>query len=300
MIGAACFWGAAATLAKFLLNQQMDPLLLVQARVSFSCIVLCVVLAIASPGLLRIRLSDFWRFALLGILGLAGANITYYVTIRESSVATAITIQYTAPLFVMAYEVFRSEEKFTGMKLIAAVLAVLGCLLVVTGFDFSGIQISQLGLLTGIGSILTFSFLAIATRHLLARYSMWTVTFYSIACASMFWLLINIPRTERMGELSLNSWTALFLLAMVSVLIPNLLFAAGLRLVVPSRAVITSTLEPVVAIVTASVFIGETIGPAKAAGAGLVIVAIILLQLRREEGEELSVVDRRDVVHDAQ
>jgi drug/metabolite transporter, DME family len=294
IIGAACFWGAAATLAKFLLNKQMDPLLLVQARVSFSFVVLLVVLAIVSPGSLHIKLADFGYFTLLGVVGLAGANITYYVTIRESSVATAITIQYTAPLFVMAYEILRQEEEFTTAKLIAAVLALAGCILVVTGFDFSVIHISTLGLLTGFGSIITFSILTVVTRHLLVRYSMWTVTFYSIAFASVFWLLVNAPRTAQIGNVSFDSWTALFVLAMVSVLIPNLLFAAGLRSVVPSRAVITSTLEPVVAIATAAVFVGEKIGGAQIVGAGLVIGAIILLQLRREENEEIVLSEDRE------
>jgi drug/metabolite transporter (DMT)-like permease len=75
---------------------------------------------------------------------------------------------------------------------------------------------------------------------------------------------------------------------MVSVLIPNLMFAAGLRHVVPSRAVITSTLEPVVAIVTAALFVGEEVGVVQVIGALLVITAIVLLQLKREEKDELT------------
>jgi drug/metabolite transporter (DMT)-like permease len=203
-------------------------------------------------------------------------------------------MQYTAPLFVMAYEVLRREEKFTGTKLVAALGAFLGCLLVVTGLDFTRLHISYLGLLTGIGSIVTFSFLTVATRHLLVRYTAWTVTFYSVAFASLFWLVINAPRASGMLSVSAESWMALFALAMVSVLIPNLMFSAGLRSVVPSRAIITSTLEPVIAIGTAAVFIGEGIGIVQTAGAGLVIAAIVLLQFRREENEELTTVTLKE------
>jgi drug/metabolite transporter (DMT)-like permease len=288
IIGAAFFWGASATLAKFLLNQELDTLLLVQARVSFSFIVLLLAFGFFARQHLRIHASDLLRFALLGIIGLAGANFTYYFTIKESSVATAITIQYTAPLFVMAYEVFRGEERFTAIKLVAALLALAGCVCVVTGFNFSTLQISSMGLLTGIGSIITFSILTITTRHLLVRYGAWTVTFYSIAFASLFWLIINAPRTVLPQTTSPSLWLSLFALAMTSVLIPNLMFSAGLRHVVPSRAVITSTLEPVIAIITAAIFIGEQVGAVQTVGSLLVIVAIMLLQLTREDNDEIK------------
>ncbi len=284
VMGAAFFWGTSATFAKHLLNQRLDTLLLVQTRAAFSCVVLLVVFGLFARPFLRVRPKDLWRFALLGIIGLAGANFTYYFTIKESTVATGITIQYTAPLFVMAYEVLKHEEKFSFAKLVAATMSLTGCFLAVTGFDMSTMRITPVGLLSGIGSIITFSFLTIYMRHLLVHYRVWTVTFYYITFASLFWMIVDppwvlIPRVPDPG-----TWGDLFVLAMASVLVPNLLFTGGLRFLVPSRAVITSTLEPVVAIVTAAVFIGEVIRPVQAAGAALVIMAIIVLQLRRESG----------------
>jgi len=284
IIGAASLWGASATLAKSLLNQRLDTLFIVQTRTSFSCVVLFAGLLIVSPRLLRIRYGDIWRFAFLGILGLAGANFTYYFTIKESNVATAITIQYTAPLFVMAYEIWRKEERYTLNKLIAAVLSLTGCFLAVTGLDLTVMRISNLGLLTGAGSILSFTFLTIATRHLLVRYSSWTVTFYGIASAAVFWLVLNPPQRIIAAQPSSETWLTLFILAMASVLVPNLLYTSGLRYVVPTRAVITSTLEPIVAIVTAALFLGELLNGVQLVGAMLVILAIVLLQVSRERG----------------
>ncbi|MBI5471765.1 MAG: EamA family transporter [Ignavibacteriae bacterium] len=282
IIGAAAFWGAAATLAKFLLNQQIDTLLLVQTRSTFSAVTMLVFLLLLSPRALRIRLTDLWRVAILGILGLAGANFTYYFTIKESTVATAITIQYTAALFVMAYEVLTREEQFTAVKALAAVLSLAGCVCAVTGLDFSVMQISSLGLLTGIGSILSFSLMTILTRHLVAGNSAWTVSFYSITFAGLFWSCINPPWLLPGQIAGTSVWLALVFLAMTSVLIPNLLFTAGLRYLVPTRAIITSTLEPVIAIATAALFIGERLSVIQLLGAALVIAAIIILQFQKE------------------
>jgi drug/metabolite transporter (DMT)-like permease len=299
IVGAAGLWGASATLAKFLLNQRFDTLLLAQTRVTFSSIILALYFIVSARAYFRVAQKDLWRFAMLGVFGWAGANFFYYFTIQESSVATAITIQYTAPLFVMAYEIWKKEERFTGVKVLAALLSLAGCFLAVTGLDLSTMRVTPLGLFTGIGSIFSFAFLTIFTRHLLTRYSALTVTFHGILFASIFWLAINPPWNVVAQGLSGDAWGALLILAVVSALIPNLLYSAGLRFLVPSRAVIASTLEPVIAIVTAAVFIGEMLSSVQAIGAALVILAIIILQLRQESATIPKLLDADQEVSDA-
>jgi drug/metabolite transporter (DMT)-like permease len=120
------------------------------------------------------------------------------------------------------------------------------------------------------------------TRHLVSRYALWTVTFYAIASAAVFWLFVQPPWVIASMDLSADVWGGLIVLAIVSILIPHTLYFSGLRYVVASRAIITSTLEPVVAIVTAAFFLGEYLAFGQTVGAFLVLGAIVLLQLRRE------------------
>ncbi len=292
IMGAAFFWGVSATGAKFLLNQQIDTLLIVQSRVTITCVLLFVFYLLFKPHLLRVATRDLWRFALLGILGIAGANFTYYFTIKESTVATGILIQYTAPLFVMGYAVIAKEERFTTIKLSAALISLFGCFLAVGGV--AEITITPVGMLTGAGSVFCFAFMSIFTRHVLQRYNVWTLTFYSITFASIFWLMVNPPWRVAAAGLSWNVWWALAGLAVVSVLIPHSLFFGGLRFVVASRAVITSTLEPVVAIASAALLIGEYLEPVQILGALLVIAAIVLLQMRREASTIITTIPSTD------
>ena len=286
MVASGAFlWGCAATVAKLLFARRVDTVLLVQTRVTFSVIIMGCVLALLRRDLLRVRLNDLWRMALLGIVGIAGANYTYYVLIREASVAIAILLQYTAPLFVMAYAAFTREEELTGVKLLAAILALAGCYFAVGGFEAAG-GLPAGALAVGILAALCFAFLTVFTRHLLSRYSIWTVTLYSFAFASLFWLLVNPP--WRIVEVSPPApmWFALVGLSLISVLLPYSLYFAGLRHVVSSRAIIISTLEPITAIVTAGLIAGERLTELQALGAVLVLGAIVLLQLRREKGGE--------------
>lgn len=282
VMGAAALWGISATAAKSFLNQDVSTLLIVQTRVTFSCLLMALFFGVFKRDVLKVRITELWRLALLGVLGVAGANFTYYFTIKESTVATGIIIQYTAPLVVMAYASLSGEERVTLVKLVAAVVSLFGCYLAVGGYDLSVLNLTRAGLVSGIGSVLCFAFLSIYTRHLLVRHSVWTITFYAILFASLFWLVVQPPWVVLELGISNELWIALFTLGVVSVLIPHTLYFAGLQYVVPTRAIITSTLEPVVAIGSAAFVLGELLDPMQAVGAVLVLTAIVLLQMYRE------------------
>ena len=283
IIGAAVLWGVSATAAKALLNQRLDPVLVVQSRVTFSLILLLIYFLLFRPQFLRVRLSELWKFALLGCIGVAGTNFTYYYTIRESTVATAILIQYTAPLVVMLYAVWSRQERFTVARFTAMCLSLLGCFLAVGAYDRSILTITPTGVVTGIASILGFAFLTVFTHYVLRTHSVWTMTLYSILFATLFWLVVNPPWVIAQAEVQLPAWGALFLLAIFSLLIPHTLFFGALRWIVPSRAIITSTLEPIVAIGSAALYLGEVLAPLQAVGAVLVLAAILLLHFYPEE-----------------
>jgi drug/metabolite transporter (DMT)-like permease len=283
ILGAAFFWGCSATAAKVLLNAHLDTLLIVQTRVSISALLMGGAYLLIDPALLRVRREDLWRFALLGVGGIAVTNFTYYFVIRESTVATAIIIQYTAPVAVMAWGVVSGEDRVTMLKLLAAAMSLAGCFLAVGGYEKALFTLSPLALLSGIGSVVSYSFLTIYLRRLLRRYSLWTTVFYAILFASLFWLLLNPPWKVLATDLPGSTWGALALLAIFSVLVPHSLFVGGMRYLVPSRAMITGTFEPVVAILSAAIVLGERLELPQLFGAALVLAAIVVLNARPEE-----------------
>ena len=283
IVGAAVLWGVSATAAKALLNQRLDAVLMVQARVTFSALILLAYMFLFQPHLLHVHWRDLWKFALLGCVGVAGTNFTYYFTIRESTVATAILIQYTAPLVVMLYAVWSREERFSVAKVAAMLLSLTGCFLAVGAYDRSVLTITPVGIVSGIASILGFAFLTLFTRTILRKHNVWTMTFYSIFFASLFWLVFNPPWAVVAAGVRYESWGALFLLAVFSLLIPHSLYFGALRWIAPSRAIITSTLEPIVAIGSAAFFLGELMAPPQIIGAVLVLAAILLLHFHPEE-----------------
>lgn len=283
---AALFWGIAATIAKFLFEFEINPLDLVQTRVTFSAVIMMGYFFLFKRRFLVISLEDIHMFVLLGLIGIAGSNFTYYFTIQNTNVATAILLQYMAPLLVFFYAAISKSESLNFFKLLAGGISIGGCYLVVAGKDFSLITISQLGLLSGIASAFCWAFANVYLKLILKKYSVWTTLAYSFIVASIFWLVINPPWNYIKNDYSGNIWIVFFVFAVISVLIPHTLYFNGLRYITPSRAIITATFEPIVAILSAYFLLQDYLNWIQIIGAVLVISAILILQLKQEENKD--------------
>ena len=124
---AAFLWGVSAALGRAIFTGKLplsaaairpiDPLILSQTRTTFSLLVLLPLL-VASQGWQRIKLParDLAYCFLLGTLGVAVSNYFYYVAIQRTNVATAIIVQYTAPVWVLFYVVARGQQKLSSAK----------------------------------------------------------------------------------------------------------------------------------------------------------------------------------------
>ena len=77
---------------------------------------------------------------LLGILGVAASNYFYYLAIQRTNVATAIMLQYTAPMWVLFYMVARRRQTATLSRWVAVALVVSGIALVIGGFGHNGLD----------------------------------------------------------------------------------------------------------------------------------------------------------------
>ena len=105
----------------------IDPLVLAQSRTTVALLILAPILWLKNRESLRLRSSHLLQFFLLGILGLAASNYFYYLAIEKTTVATAIVLQYVAPVWVLLYMLTRRLQRATLMRISGVVLAVVGC-----------------------------------------------------------------------------------------------------------------------------------------------------------------------------
>ncbi|MCX7985152.1 MAG: DMT family transporter [Bacteroidetes bacterium] len=275
---AVCFWGSSAPLAKFLITNKYSTVMVVQTRTLISFLVLAGWFLLVKPQYFKIERRDILAFAILGTCGLALTNFFYYFTIVESTVATAILLQYTAPVLVVVYTgLITRTENISKYHLFTLMLAVLGCVLAVTNGSCTSVQIKGWAMVTGPLSALTYALQIVLTKRLLEKYSLWTVLILMFGFASLFWLIIHPPWIILSEGYTASDWTIFFIFALVSILVPQAAFAKGLSYLGASTAGILTTLEPIVAIGLALIIVHESIGILQAVGGALVLTAVCIL-----------------------
>jgi len=277
---AVAFWGTAAPIGKHLILTRFDTLTITQTRTSLAFILLVFFFVIKNRNMFRVQVRDIWKFAVLGVIGLAVTNFTYYFTVKESTVATAILVQYSAPVWVLLYSVWiLKEDTLDWITVLSLVGALAGCYFAVTSGSMKDISLRGWALLTGPLSALTFAYQVIATKQMLKRYPMWTILLYAFGFATMFWLLINPPWNFIQRNYHAADWGFLWMFALISILIPQAAFASGLRLIDASKAGIVSILEPVFAIGAAFLILGESLNAVQIFGGCMVLAAVAALEI---------------------
>jgi len=299
---AALSWGIAASLGRAAFTGrllpsaqalQIDPLILSQSRATFSFLALFVFL-IVKRGWKNLKLPavDFGQMVLLGVLGVAASNYFYYLAIQKTNVATAIILQYTAPVLVLLYMVARGRQKATLQRVAAVLLAVVGSALAIGVGGNGGFRLNGVGVIAAMLAAVSFSFYNIAGHGILARYDRWIVLLYTTFSAGAFWLVVNPPWKVAAAHYSGMAWGFLLVFAVVSMLAPFSFYFAGLQHLEPTRAIVVSCLEPVFSIVIAAVALAETMRSVQLAGIVLVLGAIVVVQLPdRAATEEAPVVE---------
>jgi DME family drug/metabolite transporter len=302
-IASATFlWGISATLGRaaftgYLLPgavslKQIDPLILSQSRATLSLAVLLpVLLARRGASVLRVPGRELMQFFLLGIFGVAVSNYFYYVAIQRTNVATAIILQYTAPVWVLLYTALRGAQRPSARKSMAVALAVAGCALAVGLVGSCHFRMDVVGVTAALLSAFSFALYNVGGHNVLARYDRWKVLMWVLVGTSAFWICVNPPWKIVAAHYGRHEWEFMLVFSLVSVLAPFSCYFAGLQYLEPTRAIVASCLEPVISIVIAALVLGELVRPVQTVGIVLVLVAIVLIQLpeRAARSEELVV-----------
>jgi drug/metabolite transporter (DMT)-like permease len=294
---AALFWGVAASMGRAVFTGRLlsgshalrpiGPMILTQTRISFSFLILTpIVLWLGGRSALTVgSWKDLWRCFLLGILGMSAANFFYYMSMQKTTVATAIIVFYTAPVWVVLYLVARRRQRATARRVGAVAAAVVGCALAIGIGGPAHLRINGMGLAAGLLGAAAFAFYNVYGHVILARHERWRVLVYAFLGATLFWLLVNPPWRIAAAQYSAKEWGFMVMFAVVSLLLPFSFYFAGLQYLDATRAVVTSCLQPVFAILFAAALIGESLYWLQGVGIVIVLVATVIIQVpdRAEE-----------------
>lgn len=268
------------------LGMAIVPVDLAAARALAAAVLIVAYLAVADRRALRVRAKDVPFLAAFGVFGLAAVHFTYFKTLSLTGVATAILLEYLAPILVLVFSVVFLGDR-PGWRLpVAVALSVAGCALMV-GVLGGTMRVSQAGIAWGLASAFFFALYTLMGKYAAGRYAPWTLLAYGLIAATIFWLVYLGPVRVVAVYADPRAFAAVVFVAVVSTIIPFGAFLHGLHHIQATEASVTSTLEPAVAGVGAFFAFGETLGVLQLLGGALVLAAILLVQIRGMHQEPL-------------
>lgn len=282
IIIAASFWGCMGIFVRKLAEFGFSAIQIVSIRITLAALFFSLILFIKNRAGFKISLRDIPLFLGLGIGSILLFTICYFSAITIMPLSTAAILLYTSPIWIMLMSAILFHEKITRQKIIALALAFAGCVLV---SGISGDGITAVGLLLGIGSGIGYGLYSILGTIALRKYSPYTVTTYTFLIAAIGSWFINHP-ADMLSKFSSATDNGLILLslltALVTAVIPFLLYTLGLRSVEASKAGILATVEPMVATIVGIVYFSEALTLLSGLGIFLILSAVVILNKREK------------------
>ena len=195
--------------------------------------------------------KDIGIFALLGSI-LAFHWVAFFLSIQLSSVAIGVLTFSTFPIFTTLLEPLVNKEPIKLQNLLLALIAFAGVALVMPSMDFQ--QQDTQGVLWGIASGISFSFLALISKRMVAQYSSNTVSFYQNGIAA---LILAPFFTQSILAGTLSDWGYLLVLGIIFTGIAHTLFINSMKSLQAQTASLIASLEPVYGIALAWIVLNE-------------------------------------------
>ena len=280
---AAVLFAISGTASKFLFHSGITPYQLIQLRTTLAFTSLLIWLCLRHSALLKISITDLPYFLALGVLGIGAAQFFYLFAISKINVAAAILLHYTGPIFVALYVVFVQRQKIGITSILAIFGTLAGCFLVVGAYNLQLLALNRVGVISGMLAAVSFAIYSVLSDYGMRKYAPWTVLLYGMLFAALIWNVLHPPLQAFLHRYSPVQWGWIFFIGICGTVFPFGLYFKGIKMIRPTNASITATLEPISAGVIASIFLGEVMLPLQIIGGVIVIVSIFLLQLNKTD-----------------
>lgn len=253
-------------------------------RPFISFIILFIYLILRHREYLKVDRKGLLTMALLGFFSQTLSNTFYFYAIEKTSMATAVVLLYSFPVFVTIIARILYKELLSIPKVIALVISLIGCFLTATGGALDVLKLNNLGLLFGLGAGFSFSLVAIISKSLVTKYNQLVIVCYTMGFGTLFSFLFFNPRELFLIEYNMSILLNLFAIGFFVLTLGYLFYTTGMSYKIQSsKASIVMTIEVPVAVLASFIFFSENILGLKLLGIVLVILSVILV----EYGEKL-------------
>ena len=277
IILAGALWGTSGVFVHFLAPYGITSVQMTAVRGTVSFLCLAGYALIKDRTLFGASRRELLLYVCMGTSIFATATL-YFTAMQLTSVATAVVLMYTAPIYVMIFSVLFLGESLSKGKIISVGLMLVGCCLV-SGV-IGGLKFDLIGILLGVLTGIMYAVYNIVTKVAMKQggkpVSATTYAFLTMG-------VIAIP-VCRPGELvsaaakePLATVPLLIGLGIVTCIMPYFLYTLSMRHLSAGTATSLGIVEPMAATLYSVAFLKEGIDAFQIAGIALILLAVVFL-----------------------
>ncbi len=235
----------------------------------------------------RIAIRDVPLLVVAGASGFGFYTALFTVGMERTSAFSVALLVSLSPVFTLVLSRLAGIEFPTRQQWLAVALATAGVAVFVGDkLRAEGIAAASIGDVLGLLASFSFAVYSVAARPLTSRYGATVATGWAVVVGLIVVAPWGVPATMAFPwwELSPPIWGALFYAAAVSTLIGYTLWSWAIVRGGVARTVPYLFMIPVITGVISALFLGETFGPVKIAGALMVLVGTTLVRVLGTRG----------------
>jgi drug/metabolite transporter (DMT)-like permease len=289
---AATLFAINGTVSKVILGSGIDSQQLTEVRCAGALLGLTLIAVATRPSSLRIRRQELFLLVALGVGGLALVQWSYFFAIHRIAIGVALVIQFVGPILVALWARFVYREHVRRRIWVALVLALTGLVLIVEIWRTH--RPNAAGLAAAVLAAITYAaYILLAERGVRVRDPI-SLSAWGFFFATLFWSVLapwwhfpsgrvgaDVSLLGNLASSHLPVWALMLWMVVLGTIVPFALVVGALRHIGATRAGITGMLEPVLAIVVAWVWLGESLDLLQLSGAAVTLAGISLAQSSR-------------------
>lgn len=273
-------FGSMALFGRWAQEDGTGTMALVFLRFALAAVVLVAVLA--GRRLPMPPLRTIGAVMALGGVGYVGQATCYFLALEHADASLVALLLYLFPAFVAVLAVVFLRERPTVVTALALTMSVAGTALVVGGG--SG---RPLGIGLGVAAAVIYSVYIVVGSVVTQGLDPFVIsTMVCVAAAGVTGLIVLTLTVGGHGPAfpdTTRAWWSVLGIAILGTVVAILTFFAGLRRLGATHTSVLATIEPVVTVVLAVAFLGETFGGWQLVGGALVLGAVVWLALSQPE-----------------
>jgi drug/metabolite transporter (DMT)-like permease len=227
-----------------------------------------------------ITARDWLGLAALGVVGHFFYQYCFVAGLSQTSVANSALMLAATPVLIALITAALGQERIAPLHWLGAALSLAG-IYVVVGQGASVGEGSLRGDLLMAAAVCGWAIYTLGSRPLMNRHSPVGVTGLSMAIGTLLYVPTVWPhiRAVDWAAVSRATWIAIVYSALFALCIAYTIWYSAVREIGSARTSIYSNLVPVVAMLSAVVFLGEPLGIRKIVGAAAVLVGVALTRV---------------------